>query len=380
MIGGNSQRSILSSAVAVMLVVAAAGCGDDDSCCGTDLSSEAAYAGAGPYPVGVTTLDLTDRKVDVWYPGVPGSEAGLTHATYRQTDPLSDPIIKGFAEGIARRNGVNLVYETRTFRDLPPNGEGPFPLVIMSHGFGGWRSVNSSIAAGIAAWGYVVAAPDYLERGLNAVATNNAMPSPEKDYQVTVDTIALLHGANDEPGNVLNMLVGFDHIGIVGHSAGGRTALDTLAAGAADVAVGYAAAGGMTNGGMPVMLIAARNDIGITTAITEELFAALSSPKRLVIIEQTGHNSFSDVCTPIREGASLAQLAREAGLQIDERLLELAENGCTEENIDPEEAWSITQHFTVAQLRETFGTDDPAVGLGPGVADKFAVPVEYRQE
>jgi predicted dienelactone hydrolase len=206
------------------------------------------------------------------------------------------------------------------------------------------------------------------------------MPSPptapcrtEKDRQITVDTFALLEAENGG-------LMDFDHTAVVGHSAGGRTALDMLAAGGTDVAVGYAAAGGATNNGRPVMLIAARNDIGVTTSSTEELYASLSSPKRLIIIEETGHNSFSDICTPIREGASLAQLAREAGLQIDERLLALAEDGCSEADLAPEDAWSIAQHFTVAELRAVFGIDDPPVGLGPGVADKFVTAVEYRQE
>lgn len=375
--------SVLSAA---LLAIQVAGCGDDDGCCavpgtsGPDPTSQPAYAGAGPYPVGVTTLELADRKVEVWYPAVPGSETGVAHDTYRQTDPLTDPILKGFAENIARRNGINLVYETRGFRDLPASGDGPFPVVIFSHGFGGWRNVNSSIAAGIAAWGYVVASAEYLERGLNAVAISAVTATPETDNAITLDTLALLAVVNNNPGSVIGGIMNFGHKGIIGHSAGGRTALDTLAAGDVDVAIGYAAAGGATNGGKPVMLIAARNDIGVTTTSTEALYASLSSPKRLVIIEETGHNSFSDICTPIRDGASLAQLAREAGLQIDERLLALAEDGCSEEDLAPEDAWSITQHFSVAELRATFGTDDPAVGLGPRVADEFITAVEYRQD
>lgn len=369
-----------------LLVAVAAGCGDDDSCCaipqppGPDPSSQTAYAGSGPYPVGVTTLALAGRMVDVWYPAVPGSETGMARDTYRQTDPLTDPIIRGLAESIARRNGINLVYETRSFRELAPSDDGPFPVVIFSHGFGGWRSVNSSLAAGIAAWGFVVAAPDYLERGLNAVATNNVSSSPEIDRGITLDTLALLRSENAATGGMLAGTMDFDSSAIVGHSAGGRTALDALPAADFDVAVGYAAAGGASNNGKPVLLIAARNDIGITTEFTAGLYASLSAPKRLVIIEETGHNSFSDTCTPIREGASLAQLAREAGLQIDDRLLALAENGCGDEDIAPEDAWSIAQHFTVAQLRESLGIDAPAVGLGAGVADEFIVPVEYRRE
>lgn len=361
------------------------GCADDDSCCRVpvpmpDPESQAAYSASGPYPVGVVTLELPDRKVEVWYPGTPGSEAGLAHDTYRQTDPLTDPILKGFAENIARREGINLVYETRAFRNLPPSGAGPFPVLLFSHGFGGWRDINSSLDAGIASWGFVVASADYLERGLNAVASNSVTSSAAKDLMITTDTLALLRAQDAAPESVLNGLMDFEHIGAAGHSAGGRTALDALAQADIDVAIGYAAAGGGTNNGEPVMLIAAREDIGITTEDTEGLYAMLSSPKRVIFIEQAGHNSFSDICTPIREGASLAQLARQAGLQIDEGLLALAENGCAAENVAPEGAWAIAQHFTVAQLRATFGIDDPAVGLGAGVVDKFVVPVEYRQQ
>jgi predicted dienelactone hydrolase len=382
-ISPRTRHSVGAFAVAVALL--GAGCGGDDDCCFIrkplpDPASQAAYVAAGPYPVGVVALQLPDRRVEVWYPGAPGSEAGLPRDTYRQTDPITDPILKSFAENIARREGINLVYETRAFRDLPPSGAGPFPLLLLSHGFGGWRNINSSLAAGIASWGFVVASADYLERGLNAVATNTVNSSPEKDVMITTDTLALLRAEDAAPESALNGLIDFERIGVAGHSAGGRTALETLAEPDIDVAVGYAAAGGAGNGGKPAMLIAARNDIGVTTEDTEALYASLSSPKRVIFIEQSGHNSFSDVCTPIREGASLAQLARQAGLQIDERLLALAENGCAPEDLAPEDAWAIAQHFTVAQLRAAFGIDEPPVGLGAGVADKFVVTVEYRQE
>jgi predicted dienelactone hydrolase len=172
----------------------------------------------------------------------------------------------------------------------------------------------------------------------------------------------------------------FDHVGIAGHSAGGRTALDVLDLPEIDVAVGHAAVAGQVGIAKPTMLIVARNDIAITPEYSAELFETLASPKRLVIIDEIGHNSFSDSCVPLREGASLTQLAMQAGLQIDEELLVLAENGCGEDDLAPDEAWAITQHFTVAQLRETFGIDHPPVGLGAGIAEAFSVGIEYRRE
>lgn len=372
----------ISSAALLALSGLIAGCGDDDGCCEIpqmDRSGEAAYAGPGPYPVGVVTLQLADRAVEVWYPAEAGSQAGAPRATYRQSDPL-DPILRSFVENVARRSGVNLVFETRAFRELPASSDRPFPAVVFSHGFGGWRQVNSSITSGIASWGFVVAAAEYLERGLNAVATGTARADPAKDRGITADTLNLLRAENERGDSALYGALTFAHVGVVGHSAGGRTALDALDLPDVDVAIGYAAAGGRDNASKPVMLIAARNDIAITPAFSEALFASLSPPKRLVIIDDTGHNSFSDVCIPLREGASLPQLAMEAGLQIDPRLLELAANGCGDQDVDPEVAWSIAQHFTVAQLRAAFGIDVPAVGLGPGIDGKFAVPVSYRQE
>jgi dienelactone hydrolase len=374
-----ARRSLL---VVLTALILSTGCGDDDGCCDlppADRSSEAAYAGAGPYPVGVTTLQLSDRLVEVWYPAAPGSEAGVARATYKQNDPL-DTILRMFVENIALREGINLIFETRAFRELPPSLDAPFALVVFSHGFGGWRNINSSAAAGIASWGFVVAAPDYLERGLNAVATNTVMADPLRDRAITIDTLDLLRAANGEPGGRLFGLINFDHVGIAGHSAGGRTALDVLDLPEVDVAVGHAAAGGQGGIAKPTMLIVARNDIAITPEFSEELFAMLASPKRLVIIDEIGHNSFSDSCVPLREGASLTQLAMEAGLEIDARLLELAANGCSEADLPPDRAWAITQHFTVAQLRETFGIDDPPVGLGSGVVRAFSVGIDYRQE
>jgi predicted dienelactone hydrolase len=368
----------------VFLALSAAGCADDDRCCfieepATDRSAQPAYAGPGPYAAGVTTLQLTDRLVEVWYPAASGSDTGVAHDTYKQNDPL-EPILKNFVGNVARREGINIVFETRAFRGLPASDDRPFPVVLFSHGFGGWRLVNSSVLAGIASWGFVVASADFLERGLNAVATNTAVSDPEKDRAVVLDTLALLMDENETSGGVLAGTMDFDHVGAVGHSAGGETAVDVLQEPEIDTAIGYAAGGGTGGGGKAVMLLVARNDIGITPAFSEGIFAELDSPKRLVIVERMGHNSFTDACLALQEGASLTQLAILAGLPIDEELLELGENGCTPEDLLPAEAWAITQHFTVAQLREAFGLDAPAVGLGPGIADAFAVGVEYRQE
>ncbi len=55
---------ILMTAV---LLLAMAGCDSgDDGSSSFDTSSVPRYADPGPYPVGVTSLDLGDRFIEVW--------------------------------------------------------------------------------------------------------------------------------------------------------------------------------------------------------------------------------------------------------------------------------------------------------------------------
>jgi len=358
--------------------VVLSGCGDDDpSLPSVSREAEAAYQGSGPYPVGSMTLELADRKVAVFYPAAPGSEVGQPRAHYRQTDPLREPLLKNFAENQARRRGIDLDFEMRAFGNLPA-ASGKFPVLLFSHGFGGWRLVNSSLLAGIASWGFVIASPDHLERDLNAVSTNSAQPNLAKDGEVLLGSLDLLVQENARAEGPLHGRIDTNAVAVAGHSAGGAAALSLIDAPAIKAIIGYASVGSVsTPPSKPTMLIIADGDIAVTPESTRVIFDALRAPKRMVTITQTGHNSFTDLCDSIRSGASLTQLARDAGLAIDERLLALAENGCAAADLSPDAVWSITQHFTVAQLRHVFGIDPRPVGLGAAVAGAFVVPVLY---
>jgi len=372
---GSSHLRVLG-VVAVMAVLAM-GCGDDDPDLPTSAAAPA-YLPTGPYPVASTVFDLADRKVAVFYPAVPGSEVGQAHATYRQTDPFTDPILKNIAESLARRRGIELGYEMRAFGQLPA-ASGRFPVLLFSHGFGGWRLVNSNLLAGIASWGFVIASPDHIERNLNAVATNSVRADINKDRAVLLDSLHLLEAENVKVGGLLEGRIDAERVGLAGHSAGGAAALSLIDAPEIDAIVGYASVGMVDQPpSKPTLLIIADGDIAVTPASTLAIFDMLQAPKRLVTITNTGHNSFTDLCDAIRSGATLTQLARDAGIPIDERLLALAENGCAPTDLEPSDCWAITQHLTVAHLRQALGIDRVAVGLGPEITSAFVVPLEYR--
>jgi len=376
-------RAILVAGLA-LCALAVVGCGDDDDCCtvpvSADRSAEPAYAGVGPYAVGFTTLELADRKVAVFYPAATGSEQGNLPAQYRQSDPF-DPVLASIVENLARRQGVDISFTMPAFADLPASDAGPFPILLFSHGFGGWRLVNASLMAGIASWGFVVAAPDHIERGLNAVVTNMVRADPATDRRVLLEVLDLLQAANVTPGGFLEGRVDAALVAAAGHSAGGAAALSLIDEPMIDAIVGIASVGAVSNPpAKPTLLVVAAGDLIVTPTFTHSIYHELQSPKRFVVIEESGHNSFTDACDAIRGGASLTQLARDAGFPIDPVLLELGENGCSDADADPREIWAITQHLTVAHLRDAFALDVPPVGLGEGVAGAFPIDLAIVSE
>ena len=90
------HRRHIAVGLTALLSALALGCGDDDAAL-PGPGGTTAYLRPGPYPVAVTTFDLADRKLAVFYPGVPGSEATAARAHYRQTDPLRVALIRNLA-------------------------------------------------------------------------------------------------------------------------------------------------------------------------------------------------------------------------------------------------------------------------------------------
>lgn len=386
----------LATALVVALALVAAACSDDsDSASATSSTTttslppgvpqvdagpdDAAFRGPGPYEVGVTTLQLSDRSVEVWYPAATGSTEGLDPATYSQLDALP-PDLAAAAPGLLPADVPASVLEvemTDTYRDVPGSADGPFPLVLFSHGFGSYRLDASALVRGIASWGFVVAAPDHIERNRGALLTNTVVRDPAKDVEVLLATIPLVGDA----GGALEGLADTEQVAAVGHSAGGRAALTALSEPEIDVAVGWAAAGraDVPAPDKPSLNVAAKVDVLVPLEEIEQTYAGLAAPKRLVVIDGAGHNSFTDICLAVKGGTDLIGLAQRIGFAIPDNLAAGGRDGCEEGSIDTELGWEITQNFTVAEIRDAFGFDD-GTGLGQGVTEQFDAPIDYRQD
>jgi dienelactone hydrolase len=119
-------------------------------------------------------------------------------------------------------------------RITAPDGKGPFPLIIMSHGNGGNWSSHQHIADHLASHGYIVLAPNHpasdtarVFRGRKDYATGPssgrdpaAVLGRPKDVSFLIDQAELW---NSQTGHFLEGKIDTDKIGAVGHSYGSYT-------------------------------------------------------------------------------------------------------------------------------------------------------------
>jgi len=120
----------------------------------------------------VTTLSLGDREVEVWYPADRSAADGKQRDTYHLRDWLGpaaqQALDKVVADQDLPKGTADPARETEAYRDIPAGDAGPFPVVLFSHGVVSYRAASSFLTAHLASWGFVVAAPDFLERGIAA--------------------------------------------------------------------------------------------------------------------------------------------------------------------------------------------------------------------
>ena len=148
-----------SLAVALTLVVAGPGAVAPSGAKG----GPAPYAGPGPYAAGVTTLDMDGVPVEVWYPVDATSVAGKPKDVYHIRDSLPQAVQALIPES------VNPPFTEDAYRDVPATADGPFPLVLFSHGFAGIRLQSTFLTTHLAQWGFVVASPEFESRNLASV-------------------------------------------------------------------------------------------------------------------------------------------------------------------------------------------------------------------
>ena len=309
---------------------------------------EAPFAVRGPHAVGVETItDATGNLVEVWYPAAP-RDAGGPRAVYDMRDWLPE------ATREAVPASAPTTFTMDAVRDAAPSADGPFPLILFSHGLGGYRLQSSFLMTHLASWGFVVAAPEHPERNLTRVLSGMGLA----DSSSTQLAAALDALARDPRVDV-------ERIGVMGHSMGGGAVAVVIDEGLvpADAWVSLATVTFPMAVDLPGLLMGGTTDMLATPSMMATNFASLPAmPRRYVSIEGAGHLAFSDICTIGREAGGVLQIAIDAGLALDPLVVTLATDGCRPTDLPVEIAWPIIRNYVTAHFVRTLAPSTRPTG------------------
>lgn len=207
-------------------------------------------ASPGPHPLGVHTFTVTvsdaldataldpestrpatlprcDRvlAVEVWYPSAPAPSA--------QTNPGTEPNHPphNFLRAQLRDGRTEIDLGSCAARGATPDrAGGPYPLVLVSHGFPGNRFLLATLAEHLATHGHVVAAIDHVDTTYDTLSPRglaSALVHRPLDLRAVLDAFEQLDA---DPAHLLHGLADTGRCALVGYSMGGYGVL--VAAGA----------------------------------------------------------------------------------------------------------------------------------------------------
>ena len=162
-----------------------------------------------------------DRRltVEVWYPAdLAGGEPGGTYEAITR-----NPQITATLQGRAARNAAALV-------EL-----GPYPLIIISHGYPGNRYLLSHAGENLASKGYVVASIDHKESTYeDQQSIASTLYNRPIDQRTVLNSMAALSEDIESP---FYSLVDSENTGIIGYSMGGYGLVNNLGGGFSEQSV-----------------------------------------------------------------------------------------------------------------------------------------------
>ncbi len=323
--------------------------------------------GDGEYAVGVQTIVITDETrdrpltVEVWFPLAEGTTGEPQRYTFVTGDYYESP--RAFSADAS---------------SISPDG--PFPLVVYTHGSGGLRYIHSDYTETLASHGYIVVAADHT--GNTAVElvldtqddqTTIAYNRP-RDVQVVIDE--MLNPESQETVGFVGS-VDPDRIAVTGHSLGGyatyavvsgmENAAGTLQPdGRIDALIPLAPALGdgnpetslLTNEQLaridvPTLVMVGTDDKStpVDPNVTRAFEYTTSNPLYRVELVAAEHQSFTDVCDFL-DFLPMLENPTEAVVDV---LEDFAVAGCSEGDMPTDRVQELTNTFAVSFLDSIFG-------------------------
>ena len=168
---------------------------------------------------GETAVYERRLTVEVWYPAdLAGGEPGGTYEAITR-----NPQITATLRGRAARNADALA------------GAGPYPLIIISHGYPGNRYLLSHTGENLASKGYIVASIDHKESTYeDQQSIASTLYNRPIDQRAVLNSLAALSQEIDGP---FYSLVDAENTGIIGYSMGGYGLVNNLGGGLSEQSV-----------------------------------------------------------------------------------------------------------------------------------------------
>lgn len=326
--------------------------------------------GDGEYAVGVQTITITDPErdrpltVDVTFPLADGQTGDPQQYTFITGDYYESP------RAVAA-----------TADQISPDG--PFPLVIYTHGSGGLRYIHSDYTETLASHGYLVIAADHtgntsVDQFLDTEDDGATIAyNRPRDVQVMIDQMT-----NPESAETVGFVgsVNPEQIAVTGHSLGGyatyavvsgmENAAGTLAPdprvdaliplapalGNGDPAGSLLVADQLVNVELPTLVMVGADDK--TTPPSPNVDRAVAETSSEVVyrvdLVAAEHQSFTDVCDYLEFFPTLENPTQ----AVIDTIESFAVAGCSEGDMPTDRVQEITNTFAVSFLDSVFaGTD-----------------------
>ena len=271
----------------------------------------------GSHPVGVTSARWTDAardrtlSVEVWYP------ADASHHGQDLDDSSWDTFIPDWAAALEPEDVQPVAQQA--VRDASWASPGGFPLVLLIHGWAGFRREATFLGTHLASHGYVVVSPDVIGSTWAEVDAFLSAQSPAGDPAALLEHTrsSAMNRVADIPflidTAIETLPVRPDGVGVTGASFGG---FSSLVAPTADPRVGATAAMCPANDDAPILapnrllddylqapwltdaatlILAADRDSLLPLYGQLRLLRMIpASDKRLVCLARADHNHFVD--------------------------------------------------------------------------------------
>lgn len=314
----------------------------------TSTACAALFSKPGPHVPGVTTVTIDGTVTEIWYPA---TAAGAKRDVYDMRNWLPE------SERSKITDDKTPLHTTDAYRDVPLKA-GKYPVVLFSHGLGGYRLQSSFLMTHLASWGYVVAAPDHVERGLALVLAGDLSKIEDKAADQLKGALAYLE---KEPrfASALDLT----KIAAIGHSMGGAAVSTVIDDPRIATGVWLASGGfGESPAGKSALMMWGTADRVAKASTIEQAFEKQPVGTRGVGVQQAGHMAFTDLCVIGRDRGGVLQIASDAGIKVEDLVKTLASDGCGKQPggadyLAPEEGWPVINHYVTAHLQNAF---DPA--------------------